>query len=206
MYTESGYRIKFLQGYQSSDGNGICYKYKLHEYKHKRKEASDINGNDTITWSIQVCPNKDNAFGKVSDYLSNVVFAGNNNAKDNYYVDDTHFYYVSHGRQDAMIELCFTSGEEDDIEEASIVTQTEYCIKDSSAGNDNNNEFLCSKRGVAITDICGLDSVARQQSSLPATSIDYVPKPGHIYEFSCFFFVSFSFFFFLSSDGLLFVG
>ena len=174
----------------------MCYKYRLHEYIHKKVEIK----NTPITWSMKICPDENDAedgYGKVSDYLSNVLFIKNNNEKDIYYTDDTHFYYVSHGEesQDVEIELCFKSSDDfDDVhnEEASIITSTEYCIKHGT------QDKLCSQRGVAVTDICGLKSIARDKNHSPAAPIDYVPKPGQSYKFgasSSFFFSIFRFYF-----------
>ena len=184
LYNESGHRVQFLGGYESSN-NGMCYKYRLHHYKHKKVDieiGDDNDKNKTITWSMKICPDANDIeyrYGKVSDYLSSVLFAKSNNEKDIYYIDDTHFYYVSHGEEESQypeIELCFESDYNN--EEASIITETEYCIK------HGNKEKLCSKRGVFVTDICGLKSIAREKVHSPAAPIDYVPKPGQSYKLS----------------------
>ena len=185
LYNESGHRVQFLGGYESNT-NEMCYKYRLHEYKHKKMDKQ----NSTITWSMKICPDGNDieyGYGKVSDYLSNVLFIKNNNEKDSYYTDDTHFYYVSHGEdsqisQDPEIELCFKSDDLDSLHEASIITETEYCIK------HGNKDKLCSKRGVSVTDICGLKSVVRENNHSPAAPIDYVPKPGQSYKFGSFYY------------------
>ena len=160
----------------------MCYKYKLHEYKHKKEEFQDKHKKDEeITWSMQICPN-DDANGKVSDYLSNVLFINNNDNKDRYYIDDTHFYYVGHGNSGPEIELCFKSGNYQSFDELTIVTQTEYCIRHESNKDNNNYDFLCSKRSVSVTDICGLDSIGRNNLYFPSASIDYIPQPGQLYK------------------------
>ena len=158
----------------------MCYKYKLHEYKHKKEQFE--HKDEEITWSMQICPNND-ANGKVSDYLSNVLFAKNNDNKDRYYIDDTHFYYVSNrndNSNDPEIELCFSSHNYQSFDELTIVTQTEYCIRHES--NTDNNDFLCSTRSVSVTDICGLDSIGRNNLYFPSASIDYIPQPGQLYK------------------------
>ena len=43
--------------------------------------------------SMKICNNDDNANGIVSDYLKKVNLY-NNNDKDTYYIDNTHFYYM----------------------------------------------------------------------------------------------------------------
>lgn len=188
MYKESSFRVQFLGGRRIGKPNDdmeseqMCYSYKLHQYRHKQTQTN----NDTITWSLRLCPDE-NAHGKVSDYLSNLILDNDNinteNEKNYYYIDEKRFYYVSsdHEKRDPIIELCFEPGNgndnEIDIEGLSIVTETEYCIQHSS-----NNKQLCSKRGVYVTDICGLQSIARQNSHLPAASIDYIPQPGQMYK------------------------
>ena len=190
--------MQFLGGYKSNENEDeMCYKYKLHEYKHKKEQFEQKN-EEEITWSMQICPNT-NANGKVSDYLSNVLFVKNNDNKDRYYIDDTHFYYVSNNRNnnnnDAEIELCFNSGDYESFDEITIVTQTEYCIRHES--NNHNNDFLCSRRSVSVTDICGLDSIGRNNVYFPSASIDYIPQPGQLYKL--FFFIFFFLLFFTTS-------
>ena len=180
LYSLSGYRLQFLGGYNDTsldaDNEQMCYKYKLHEYKHK-KGLKKLNYNDTITVSIKICNNDNNANGIVSDYLKKVNLY-NNNPKDTYYIDNTHFYYVSNGNNDTIIELCFSPNDIESDFDAKIVTSSEYCIK------HNNENKLCSKRGIHITDICGLESISRDEYHLPPTDINYIPIPGQLYKFS----------------------
>ena len=187
LYSSSGYRLQFLGGYNDTSIDALneemCYKYKLHEYRHKKglKKRERID-NDTITISMRICNNNDdeNVHGVVSDYLTKVNIFNNNNEKDHYYVDNTHFYYVSYPNEDRdpVIELCFSPRDDDisSLNDAKIVTQTEYCIK------HNNDNQLCSKRGIFMTDICGLDSISRKEYHSPASEIDYIPIPGQLYK------------------------
>ena len=162
----------------------MCYKYKLHNYKHKQRQLQFEN--DTVTWSMRICPDS-NIIGKVSDYLSKVSFTPNNDEEkksDYYYIDDTHFYFVksidkdNYKDKNTFVELCFKD-EDGDISDASIVAQTDYCIEHSI-----NGDKLCSKDGIYVCDICGLDSIGRRNSHLPAAPIDYIPEPGTMYKFS----------------------
>ena len=166
----------------------MCYKYKLHEYKHKKGLKKQLN-NDKITVSMQVCNDDASANGIVSDYLKQVNLY-NNHANDTYYVDDTHFYYVNNGNnndQDPIIELCFSPNDVESDNDAKIVTETEYCIQ------HDNDDKLCSKRGVYITDICGLQSMSREEYHSPSSDIDYIPVAGQFYKlrhvYFCFFYI-----------------
>ena len=166
----------------------MCYQYKLHEYKHKEGLKKQLN-DDKITLSIQICNDDDSANGVVSDFLKKVNLY-NNDIKDTYYVDDTHFYYVKSGNknnEDEIIELCFSPNDLESDNDAKIVTETEYCIK------HNNDDKLCSKRGVYITDICGLQSMSREEYHSPSSDIDYIPVAGQFYKlrhvYFCFFYI-----------------
>lgn len=204
----SSYRVQFLGGYEVSDDKQkeeMCYKYKLHQHEHKKhliRSVNNNNNNDITIWSMKICDsdsknnNNDNSasFGVLSDYLTQVSLF-NNNKKDNYYIDDTHFYYVSYNssNNEPIIELCFSPRNTNDNNnninsnnniiynnDAKVVTETEYCIQHSQ-----NGKKLCSRRGVFVTDICGLDSVARSNSNsnqVPPTPIDYIPIPGKSYK------------------------
>ena len=158
----------------------LCYKYKLHEYKHKRGLKKRLN-NEQVTVSMQICNNDDSANGIVSDYLKKVNLY-NNDEQDTYYIDDTHFYYVSNynNNNDPIVELCFSPNDLESDNDAKIVTETEYCIQ------HNNDDKLCSKRGVYVTDICGLKSISREEYHSPSSDIDYIPVAGQFYKLRLF--------------------
>ena len=182
LYSSSGYRLQFLGGFNDTSDDALnsqmCYKYKLHEYRHKKglKSRSD---SDKVTVSMKICNNDDSANGIVSDYLKKVTLY-NNNENDSYYSDNTHFYYVQNGgdSNDTIIELCFSPNDILSDRDAKIVSETEYCIQ------HNSDDKLCSKRGIFMTDICGLDSITRDEYHEPATDIDYIPIAGQLYKLS----------------------
>ena len=185
LYSSSGFRLQFLGGISGVDS--MCYQYKLHEYKHK-EGLKKVELNDEITVSLQICDSSNiNNNGVVSDYLTKVSI---NNG--DYYVDDEYFYYVTknstsssstrNDSNDNIIELCFNdkfnnnNNNNNKSRSGELIASTEYCIQ------HNNETKLCSTRGVFVTDICGIDSIGKNNKDLPPTNIDYVPIPGKQYR------------------------
>ena len=77
LYSSSGYRLQFLGGLNATLNSQMCYKYKLHERRHKKGLS------DKVTVSMKISNNDDSANG-ISDYLKKVTLY-NNNSNDSYY-------------------------------------------------------------------------------------------------------------------------
>ena len=185
LYSSSGYRLQFLGGYDGDELNEMCYSYKLHEYKHKQG-LGDSDDYDFITVSLAICDAEsiERGYGVLSDYLTQVTLDNpsdnNNTNNERYYVDDTHFYYVTKNgnNNNTIIRLCFQDKMDNELR-SDIISPTEYCISHSKY---NNGEKLCSKRGIYVPDICGLQNA--NFNFAPQTSINYIPIAGKSYKLS----------------------
>ena len=184
-YNDTGYRVLFLGGYHDntagSNEDDMCFTYKLHQHVNKAglyKPSDD----ESVVFSINFC-DLDNSNGHtLSDYLKSVTMV-EHGLNDNYYVDDSTFYYSSSDENvDPVVDLCFQSLP--DSKDVKIVTKTSYCIEHVSKANEKLGDKLCLDRGVYVTDVCGLPSLARFNIDEPPASIAYVPKPGQTIKLS----------------------
>ena len=192
--------MQFLGGYDSNNDNSKCYEYKLHKHKQRKKDKKlpFIVG---LEFSLKFCDTTSVNYIKnttLSDYLKNVTFdteSDYDNIIESYRIDDTHFYYHAGGideknyNESSKITLCF----DDDTSSTQIVSETEFCMiienddshDGSGSGSGSNSKAskpLCTRRGIFVTDICGLDSDARLNSNLPPSSIDFIPRSGDSYD------------------------
>ena len=193
---DNPFRLQFLGGfndYRDVNGDDMCYQYKLH--KHLRplgdklrqlpKDKDHSNGNLTI--SIKFCNDNHNDNGVFGDFFKDVKFIDGHSENAAYSYDNTHFYYVIKDIDsfedmvdEPVIEICFNMNSQvnSKYNDVKIVTKSEYCVQ------FNNEDPLCNKRGIFVTDVCGLDSIARDDDLIPHAGISYVPEAGKKYKFS----------------------
>ena len=197
---DTNLRLQFLGGYTDpTDSTDECYQYRIHSHckngpgKSSTSSSSDSEDNNgkcafdlsgeseqSLEWSLQVC----NGSYDLSNYLKSVSLG---NSQDSYFIDENNFYYqindindhLNADRNDTnnsgIVTLCF---HDDNVEETvKYVAKTQYCF-DYENRNNNTGESInvCSKRGVFITDVCGLDSPIRHKKGSPLTGIDFVPQ------------------------------